>query len=59
VVIDVEEEGPTNGAIPSRPRGHKATKDGLKHDASTLALSETLKAMMADKEEALAKREEK
>jgi hypothetical protein len=58
-VIDVEEEGPTKGALPSRPRGHKATKADLKPDASALALSKTLKAMMAEKEEALAKGDEK
>jgi hypothetical protein len=32
-VIDVEEEGPTNGVLPSRPRGHRATKADLKCDA--------------------------
>jgi hypothetical protein len=58
-IIDVEEEGPTNGALPSRSRGHKATKSDLKRDAYVLAFSETLKVMMAEKEEeALDKRNE-
>jgi hypothetical protein len=55
----LEEEGPSNCALPSRQRGHKATKANLKHDASAFALSKTLKGLMAKKEEVLAKRDEK
>jgi hypothetical protein len=47
-VIDVEEEGPTNGVLPSQPKGHKATKAELKGDASTIALIGTLKLMMVE-----------
>jgi hypothetical protein len=40
-------------------KGLKATKVDLKCDASTLALNETVKMMMTEKEEALAKMDEK
>jgi hypothetical protein len=59
LVIDLEEEGPNNGALPSLLRDHKATKADLRQDASALAISETLKGLMAMKEEALAKKDEK
>jgi hypothetical protein len=59
VTLDGEEEAPGNKALPSRSRGHKATKSDLKRDAYVLAFSETLKVMMAEKEEeALDKRNE-
>jgi hypothetical protein len=40
-----------------RPRGHKATASDIKRDLVALALSGTFKGWMADKEEAIAKRE--
>jgi hypothetical protein len=57
--IYVEEEDPNKGALPSWPRGQKGTKADLKRDASALALSETLKRFMVEKEDALAKRGDK
>jgi hypothetical protein len=59
VVIDLEEEGSTNGALPKLPRGHKTSMADLKRDASTLFFGETLKGLMAEKEDAVAKRDEK
>jgi hypothetical protein len=59
VDLDDEEEAPGKGSLPSWPRGHKATKTDLKRDASALALIETLKTMMVEKEEAILRREEK
>jgi hypothetical protein len=50
---------PSNGDRASRPRGHKATKHDLKRGASTLAFHEILKELMAQKEEANAKRDVK
>jgi hypothetical protein len=58
-IIDLEEEGGDKGILPCRPRGHKATMSNIKHDATALALSEIFKGWMANKEEAIAKREEK
>jgi hypothetical protein len=46
-------------ALPGRPRGNKASKSDLKRDAATLALSETFKGWMTEKEETLDKREDK
>jgi hypothetical protein len=48
----------TRALSPRRQRGHKATMSDIKCDAVTLASSETFKGWMADKEEAIAKREE-
>jgi hypothetical protein len=58
VVVDGEDDAPDN-ALPPRPRGHKSTKDDLAHKVSDLPLSETLKAMLAESEDAMAKRDEK
>jgi hypothetical protein len=58
-IVDLEEEGGDKGILPHRPRGHKATMSDIKHDATALALSETFKGWIANKEEAIAKREEK
>jgi hypothetical protein len=57
--LDLEEEERNKGTLPGRPRGHKASKGDLKRDVAALALSETFKGYMAEKEEALAKRKEK
>jgi hypothetical protein len=46
-------------SLPSRRRGRKSTKVDLKRDALALTLSETLDTMMAQTEEAPAKRDEK
>jgi hypothetical protein len=59
MVINLEEKGPTNGVIPKRPRGHKSSKADLKRDAFALSFGETLKGLMAEKKEALAKRNTK
>jgi hypothetical protein len=62
-VLDVDwtkEEGPTNGGLPRWTRGHKSSKDGdLKRDASTLAFGETFQGLMAQREDALSKRDKK
>jgi hypothetical protein len=58
-IIGLKEEGPNSGALPCRPRDHKATNANLKPDAFALALSETMKTLMVEKDEALAKRDEK
>jgi hypothetical protein len=58
-VIDLEEEVPSNVAIHNRPRDNKSSKGNLKHHASALAFDDTLKALMAEKEEALANRDVK
>jgi hypothetical protein len=52
-VIDLEvgspsTSGPSNGWRSSWPRGHKAIKANLKRGASTLAMHETLKVLMAE-----------
>jgi hypothetical protein len=57
--VDVEEEDDDKPTLPKRPRGHKATAFDMKKDAAALALSETFKGWMADKEEAIAVRKEK
>jgi hypothetical protein len=57
--VDLEEEDGEKGTLPRRPRGHKATTNDIKRDAAALALSKTFKGWMANKEEAIAKREEK
>jgi hypothetical protein len=56
---NLKEEDPNNGAIPSWQRGHKITKADLECGASTLAISETLKGLMAKKEKAVTRRDEK
>ncbi|KAK1602805.1 hypothetical protein QYE76_037780 [Lolium multiflorum] len=48
MTIDGEEEVPSHNAMPSHPRGHKSTKADLSREASSIALSETLKSMMAE-----------
>jgi hypothetical protein len=58
-IVDLEEEDGDKGTLPRRPRGHKATTSDIKCDAAALALSETFNGWMANKEEAIAKREEK
>jgi hypothetical protein len=57
--MGIEEENDDKPTLPRRPRGHKAMTSDMKKDAATLALSETFKGWMADKEEAIAVREEK
>jgi hypothetical protein len=54
--FDLDEEDPGKGALPSRPRGQKATKADLKRDASALPLKKILQVMMDKKEEAIVKR---
>jgi hypothetical protein len=56
---DNEQETPgKGGAYVDRPRGHKASKTDLHHEASSIALGSTLKSVFAGKEEASAKRDE-
>jgi FtsZ-binding cell division protein ZapB len=57
--VDIEEEHGDKDTLPRRPRGHKATSSDIKREATALALSETFKGWMFDKDEAIAKREEK
>jgi hypothetical protein len=62
-VIDIEEDegnngGPSKVSRAARPKGHKASKADLLCDASSLALQETLKGMITEKDEANAKRDE-
>jgi hypothetical protein len=57
--VDVEEEDDDKPTLPKRPRGHKAMTSDMKEDDAALALSETFKGWMADKEKAIAVREEK
>jgi hypothetical protein len=57
--VNLEEDDGEKGTLPHWPRGNKATKSDLKRDAAALALSETFKGWMVDKEEAIAKSEEK
>jgi hypothetical protein len=56
--IDLEDGRPSNDGRTPWPRGHKASRR-FEGEASFMALKNTLKAMMADKEEAYAKREER
>jgi hypothetical protein len=58
-IVDTEDEDGGKATLPRRPMGHKATTSDMKKDATALALSETFKGWMADKEEAIAMREEK
>jgi hypothetical protein len=56
---DNEQDTPIEGrAYAKRPRGHKASKTDLRHEASAIALGNTLKSVFADKKEASAKRDE-
>jgi hypothetical protein len=48
MTIDGEDKVPCHNAMPSHPRGHKSTKADLSREASSIALSETLKSMMAE-----------
>jgi hypothetical protein len=57
--VDVEEEDDDKPTLPKRPRGHKATTSDMKKDVVALALSETFKGWMADKDEAIVMIEEK
>jgi hypothetical protein len=57
--INLEEEYGDKGTLPHRPRGHKATMSDIERDVVALALSETFNGWMANKEEAIAQREEK
>jgi hypothetical protein len=57
--VDVEEEDDDKPTLPKRSRGHKATTSDMKKDVVALALSETFKGWMANKEEAIAVTEEK
>jgi hypothetical protein len=56
--IDIEDEDGDKVTLPRRPRGHKAMANNMKKDATALAWSETFNGWMADKEEAIAVREE-
>jgi hypothetical protein len=49
----------TVGQASPWPRGNKASKQDLQHETSSMALENTLKAMMTDKEEASAKESKK
>jgi hypothetical protein len=56
-VIDLEEDdGPSKAPW---PRGYKTSKQDSRCDASSMALKNTLKSVLADKEEASIKREER
>jgi polyphosphate kinase len=57
--MDIEDDDGDKATLPRRPRGHKATASDMKKDVIALALSETFKGWMADKEEAIAVMEEK
>jgi hypothetical protein len=57
-IVDIEDEDDDKVTLPRRPRGHKATASDMKKDAAALAWSETFNGWMADKEEAIAVREE-
>jgi hypothetical protein len=59
ITVDLEEEDGDKGTLPRQPRGHKSIASDLKRDATALALSETFKGWMVDKEEIIAKRYEK
>ncbi|KAK1616861.1 hypothetical protein QYE76_022378 [Lolium multiflorum] len=59
VAVNGKEEAPGQNAIPYRARGHKATKAGLKREASAVALSDTPHEMMTETKEAMAKRDKK
>jgi hypothetical protein len=56
--IDIEDEDGDKVTLPRRPRGHKATPADMKKDVAALALSETLKGWIPNKEEAISMREE-
>jgi hypothetical protein len=56
---DNEQETPgESGAHAKRPRGRRASKTDLHHEASALALGNTLKSVFANKEEGSFKRDE-
>jgi hypothetical protein len=57
--VNIEDEDGDKVTLPRSPRVHKATKVDMKKDAAALALSETFKGWMANKEEAITVREEK
>jgi hypothetical protein len=58
LVVTGEDYEPGQEALPPCPWGHKATKADLAREASALALSQTLKKIMAKSQATLAKREE-
>jgi hypothetical protein len=47
-LMEGEHDAPGQNALPSRSRGKKSTKANLAREASALALSEALKAMLTD-----------
>ena len=53
------EHGDAAGPSESRPRGRTITKMEAKHDALTIALQETLKGFMSEKDKASEKKEER
>jgi hypothetical protein len=57
--MDIEDDNSDKATLPHRPRGHKAMASDMKKDTTALALSESFKGWMANKEEAIAVREEK
>jgi hypothetical protein len=57
--IDLEDGGPSKDGMAPRPRGHKASKQDLPREASSIAMKNTLRTVMADKEEANAKRDDR
>jgi hypothetical protein len=59
LVVDNEEDGPGQNALPSRPRSHKATKADLSREASTLELRQALEKIMAESQVTLAKMDDK
>jgi hypothetical protein len=52
--IDLEDVVPTNDGRMSRPKGHKASEQDMRREASSMVLESTLKALIASKEEAYA-----
>jgi hypothetical protein len=57
--MDIEDDDGDKATLPRRARGHKAMASDMKKDTAAVALSESFKGWMADKEEAIAMREEK
>nr|XP_051202675.1 uncharacterized protein LOC127316318 [Lolium perenne] len=57
--LDGEDDDQGRPALPSRPRGHKATKADLQREAQALAFTMSMEKMMADNRAALAARDDK
>jgi hypothetical protein len=55
--FDLEDGGPSKDGMAPWPRGHKASKQDLPREASSIAMKNTLRTVMAEKEEANAKRD--